>query len=429
MSTSQDNARDRRAAHFSGPSAEGAQDVGRTRRAATPRTRAPRPAGKGRVASRMSERTTRATQRAAAAHRRRAAKAKPGRDGRPHLIPLLAFVAVAAVIAVSVIGLLVVPHLFQRNAPKQEEYPAGEQVVVAIPDGAGGAQIAQILIESHVISDEAAFYQEVQKQNADATMKSGSYRFITGATISEVVRQLVAGPNATEFQLKLAEGLTVTKTAAAVEKQLGVPADEFTAQAKASNYADDYDFLGKVSDDSLEGYLYAKTYDFGGKSVDADAVIRMMLDQYRDEVEALDMKSAREALRKRYSIEISNYGILKVASIIEKEAVTEEDRPLVASVVYNRLSSDMAIQSDATMMYVTGGEVTADDLKIESPYNTYLHKGLTPTPICSPSLASIKAAMEPADTTYLYFFINENVHQFSETYEEHKQAIDQSLNS
>lgn len=441
MATSQDNSQGRRAAHFSGGS-ETSQQPTRTRRTPTTRATAPREAAPRtartqanravgmKTTTRMSERTERATRRAAEARARRSKAARKASTKRSRAIPAMAIVAVAVVFAAAVVGFLVVPNLFHREATvKQDDYPAGEQVVVTVPDGAGGSQIAQLLVENHVISDENLFYQEVQKQNADASLKSGSYQFVTGATPSEVVKQLVAGPNATEFQLKLAEGLTVKRTAAAVEDQLGVSADDFIAQAKASNYVDEYDFLGNVGDDSLEGYLFAKTYDFGGKDITADTVIRTMLDQYQAEVASIDSSDARDAIRSRYGIEISDYGLLRVASIIEKEAVTEEDRPLVASVIYNRLSIGMAIQSDATMAYVTEGEVSADDLKTDSPYNTYLNTGLTPTPICSPSLPSIQAAMEPADTKYFYFFINENVHQFSETYEEHQQAISESLNS
>ena len=431
MPTSQDNSQGRRAAHFSNSSEQGG--ASRTRRAATPRSATSRAATRSSArtqhaaANQMSERTARATKRAAAAHKRRSQGAANGASKKNRAFPFIMLFVVLAVMGVVGVAYLTVPKLFQRNQPVEEEYPSGEEVVVTVPDGAGGAQIAQLLIENHVISDENVFYQEIQKQNADASMKSGTYLFITGATPSEVVRQLVSGPNATQYQLKLAEGLTISRTAASVEDQLGISADDFIEQAKASNYVDEYPFLDNVSDDSLEGYLFAKTYDLGGKDITADTVIRMMLDQYKAEVGTLDMDAARDALREDYGIEISDYGLLKVASIIEKEAVTEEDRPLVASVIYNRLSIGMAIQSDATMMYVTGGEVTASDLQTDSPYNTYLYTGLTPTPICSPSLASIQAAMEPAETKYLYFFINDKVHQFSETYEEHQQAINESL--
>ena len=152
-----------------------------------------------------------------------------------------------------------------------------------------------------------------------------------------------------------------------------------------------------------------------------------MLDQYKAEVHSLNMSDAAASLSSSYGVTVSDYDVLKVASIIEREAVTSDDRPLVSSVIYNRLKADMSLQSDATMGYVTGGDVTADDLKVDSPYNTYLHKGLTPTPICNPSLDSIQAALAPSPTNYYYFLIIENGsysnHTFSETYDQHQEAI------
>jgi UPF0755 protein len=122
-----------------------------------------------------------------------------------------------------------------------------------------------------------------------------------------------------------------------------------------------------------------------------------------------------------------------MASIIEREAVTDDQRASISSVFYNRLQAAMPLQSDATMGYVTGGEVTADDLKQESPYNTYLNEGLPPTPICAPSLASIQAALAPADTNYLYFYIvqenGQTTSSFSETYDEHLASIAASSNA
>ncbi len=439
MPTSQDESQGRRATHFAPSSDEGDTQV-RARRSATRRSgshSAPSAAQMPSSTVQMSERTARATKRAAAVHQRRAQKTAPAAK-KNQGSPLVALLAVFLILAAVGVGFFVVPRLFQKNEPKQDDYPAGEIVIITVPDGAGGSQIAQMLIENHVLSDETTFYQEVQKQNADASLKSGTYQFVTGATPSEVVRQLVEGPNAVDYRLKLAEGLTVKQTAAAVEEQLGITADSFMALAKASNYKDDYSFLSGVDDeyDTLEGYLFAKTYDLGGTDMSADAVIRAMLDQYQAEVGAVDFEPYRAAIRERYNIDISNYGIIKLASVIEKEAVTDEDRPLIASVFYNRMGRDFPglgyvrpyLESDATMMYVTGGEVTAGDLQTESPYNSYLNANLPPTPICSPSLASIEAALEPAETDYFYFFINDKVHQFSETYEEHQQAINESLN-
>lgn len=242
-----------------------------------------------------------------------------------------------------------------------------------------------------------------------------------------MIAQLIEGPNTTDNQLTIPEGLTVAQTAARVQDALGISSDDFLAQAKASNYVDDYPFLADAQDDSLEGFLCPKTYDFSGKDVTADTVIRAMLDQYEAEVASLDFATAEASIKSTYGVDMSDYDIIVMASIIEREAVTADDRPLVSSVFYNRLAAGMDLQSDATMAYVTGGEVTADDLKTESPYNTYLNAGLTPTPICSPSLASIQAALSPASTDYYYFYIVEDgtrsVHAFSETYEQHQQVI------
>lgn len=378
------------------------------------------------AAPRMSERTARATQRAAAAHQRRHAGAR-GAGEKSHAVPFMALLVVVAVMVVVGMGMLVAPSLFKHDADPKESYAAGEEVIVVIPDGSSGSTIAQILVENHVIDDENEFFGEAAKQNADSLMKSGTYKFITGGTVSEVVRQLVDGPNATDFRLKLAEGLTVKQVAAEVEKQLGIKQDEFLEQAKASNYSNDFPYLSDCTDDSLEGYLYGMTYDMAGADKNADNVIRMLLEQYENEVSQLDFAGCRAKIKERFNIDISDYGIIKLASIVEKEAVTDEDRPLIASVFYNRIKNNMHLQSDATTAYVTGGEVSASDLEADkSGYNTYNNAGLTPTPICSPSKKSIEAALNPANTDYFYFFINENVHQFSKTYEEHQQAIEES---
>ncbi len=300
-------------------------------------------------------------------------------------------------------------------------------VTVSIPEGSGASQIAQILADAEVIDDTSAFTSAVQEQGAENSLKSGTYKLATHSSADDVIAQLIEGPNTTDNQLTIPEGLTVAQTAARVQDALGISSDDFLAQAKASNYVDDYPFLADAQDDSLEGFLCPKTYDFSGKDVTADTVIRAMLDQYEAEVASLDFASAEASIKSAYGVGMSDYDIIVMASIIEREAVTADDRPLVSSVFYNRLAAGMDLQSDATMAYVTGGEVTADDLKTESPYNTYLNAGLTPTPICSPSLASIQAALAPASTDYYYFYIVEDgtrsVHAFSETYEQHQQVI------
>lgn len=347
--------------------------------------------------------------------------------------PRAAILILGVIVAIGLVAFFVVIPRLTRSTSDLTTIAAGQEVSVDIPDGAGGTQIAQLLKSAGVISSTDDFFKEVQKQNADQSLKSGTYTFITGADVSGVVKQLVEGPNGAS-KLTIAEGLTVNKTAAAVESSLGISADDFLAQAKASNYVGDYPFLADAKNDSLEGFLYPKTYSFG-TGVTSDQVIRAMLDQYKSEVDSLDFATAESNIQSRYGLTMSEYDIVTLASIVEKEAVTDDDRPLVSSVFYNRLSNSQVylhyLQSDATLTYALGYAPSSDELHSNtSPYNTYLNAGLPPTPICNPSLASIKAAMEPSDTSYLYFLIIENGsysnHTFSETYDEHLAAIAQA---
>ena len=346
------------------------------------------------------------------------------RGGHSRLDPFLG--GLAAVLVLAVLAVVFVPRVLSGNG-EQPLASEGSQVEVVVAEGSGANAIGAELVRRGVISSADEFVAEVQREKAESSLKSGAYVFTVGQDIPSIIAQLQSGPNSTKGRLTIPEGLTVAQTAAAVETALGIPQDDFLAQAKASNYQASYPFLADAANDSLEGFLCPKTYDFSGRdSVSADDVIRAMLDQYAKDVASLDFASAEATLKSRYGIDVSDYDVLTLASIIEREAVTDDQRPKVASTFYNRLKQGMALQSDATMTYVTGGEVTADDLKQQSPYNTYLNQGLTPTPICSPSIASIRAALDPADTNYLYSYITQTDEWFSETYDEHLQAIEEN---
>lgn len=372
--------------------------------------------------SRHSARTTRRAARNVGKHGRAKRHVE-----RPHM-PIITFVLMAF------LGLIVVSFVVARGIDAVDTDPTvepGVEVTITIPEGAGGAEISDILLEAGIIPDSPTFFRELKNQDAESSMKSGTYNFLTGANVKEVVRQLVEGPNSMADVLTVPEGFTVKEIALAAQEQYGISADDFLARATVSNYINDYPFLAEASDDSLEGFLFPKTYDLGGRPKDADTLIRLMLSQYQLEVESLDFDAAQQEILNTYGFEMSDYEIIKLASIIEKEAVSGDDWVNVSSVFYNRLAAWMPLQSDATMGYVVEGEVTAEDLEIESPYNTYLNTGLTPTPICNPGIESINAALHPANTNYYYFFIIDNDqyqnHTFSETYEEHLQVIDQAL--
>ena len=339
---------------------------------------------------------------------------------------IIAGVAIVALIAV--VALVIIPAVGKLFAGDPEPtVEAGVEVQVNIPEGASGDQIATILSENHIIEDPQVYYATVQQMQADMLLKPGDYLFTTLQDPEEVVQQLVDGPNVVGTTLTIQEGLTVDQTAARVEETYGIPADEFLAQAKASNYEDDYPFLKGAYNDSLEGYLYPKTYTLGDAPT-ADEVIRAMLDQFVVETEGLDIASGANGL--------DGHEIMALASLIERETAAVDERPLVASVIYNRLDAGMPLQIDAAIVYARGGgsdPVTYDDLEIDSPYNVYQNPGLTPGPICSPSISSIEAALTPADTSYYYYVLSpdgDGTHNFSETYDEflaNSEAYSESL--
>ena len=432
----------RRAAHFRTPE-EGPQGTNAasprqspaaatsrpaSRSAATRRAGASAPGSTGAIGgttSHVSARTAAATRRAGAQGRGRR-RGGNGRGTGPKGVTVIVAVLAGVAAFVALFFVLVLPRLTKGPDSGGTQVAAGQEVEVTIPDGSTTAGIASILKDAGVISDTSSFLQEVQKQNVEQKLKSGTYSLLTGSSDANVINQLIAGPNSTASTLQVPEGYTVAQIASLVEEKFGISSSDFIAQAKASNYVADYPFLSEAANDSLEGFLFPKTYDFAGQTVTADSIIRAMLSQYQAEIATLDLDTARQTLQSRYGTSFTNYDILTMASIIEKEALTDDDRTLISSVFYNRIASSMPLQSDATLAYTLGREVTADDLTQDDPYNTYTNMGLTPTPICNPGLESLTAAANPQDTSYYYFYITSSVHAFSETYEEHQQIIAQN---
>lgn len=347
------------------------------------------------------------------------AKRPENRRVKPYVMAALAVVALLVVIAT------VMAYLNSRSQDTAQtaSITAGEHIKVTIPSGANAARIAQLLVQERVISDGKAFLSAIQKQDVASKIKSGTYDLVAGSDYQQLIDRLIQGPNSSENALVVPEGFTVDKLADLVSQQFGISRDDFLAQAKASNYVDEFPFLKDAQNDSLEGFLWPKTYDFSSTTPTSDAIIKLMLAQYKTETANLDFEGAQQNIKQQYGITMSRYDFIKLASIIEKEALIDEDRPLIASVMFNRLKADMPLQSDATMGYVTKGKVTPQDLKSDSPYNTQYKKGFPPTPICSPGIASLSAAMLPATTDNYYFWITKDEHKFSKTYDEHLQAI------
>jgi UPF0755 protein len=277
--------------------------------------------------------------------------------------------------------------------------PPGRPITVTIARGASGDQIATQLANVGVVANPTMFRLRATMLGANGKLKPGTYTLATGSSYEGVIAALTRGPLIEYITVTIPEGWGIDKTAARMQEKLGIPAVEFIKLATTGAKQFDFAFLADDPTPTLEGYLFPKTYDFK-KGVKAAGVIRIMLTQYGIETAGLDYSYSK-------SKGLTPHDVLAIASIIEREAQVTSDRPKVASVIYNRLAIGMRLQLDSTVQYALNGKakLTLNDLKTDSPYNTYFYKGLPPGPICSPGMSAIKAAAHPAKTNYLYYIL------------------------
>ncbi|MBE6465446.1 endolytic transglycosylase MltG [Denitrobacterium detoxificans] len=329
------------------------------------------------------------------------------------------------VLAVILTVLLVFGFRSCAGCSTSDVLPEGTQASFTIEQGESTSSIAQTLADCKLISRTSDFTDAVKAANAESSLKPGTYTIAGGTSVDDIISQLVAGPSLVTFTVS--EGLTVQQTAQIVAEAYdgSISADDFLAAAfNASAYVSDYPFVEGAYNNSLEGFLFPKTYSIQSGDT-ADSVIRRMLDQYAQEVSSLDYSYAQ-------SQGLSAYDVVKLASVVQREAASD-NMATVASVFYNRLASNMALQSDATVAYVVGHDPTSDDISTDSPYNTYAQKGLPAGPICSPGLDALQAVCSPDQTNYLYFYFVQNDqggtdYYFSETFEDHRAAIEGTSN-
>ncbi|MCL1890414.1 MAG: endolytic transglycosylase MltG [Coriobacteriia bacterium] len=344
-------------------------------------------------------------------------------DGNHTKHRIVAFIAVLLVAAVLVGGGLYLYDMF--NKPQSTVEP-GLPVTVTINAGASTKDIAKTLKSKGVIADEKEFRNAVVQRNAESSLKPGTYELTTGMDLDLLITLLENGPEINTNPLTLPEGITVEQTAALVEQACGVPAAEFLALVySADKYVNDYPFLKEMApeiyNNSLEGFLYPKTYHIA-EGASADDIVRTLLSQFSTEAGQLDLTYATEH-------NLSFYDVVIIASLIEKETAATEERPIVSSVIYNRLHEGMRLQIDATVVYALGPTYDGHpllftDLEVNSPYNTYQVDQLPSGPICSPQLASLAAAAQPDKTKYLYYVLTskEGFHTFCKTLDEFEEA-------
>ncbi len=278
----------------------------------------------------------------------------------------------------------------------------GAPVQLEVPKGASTTQIAERLAQAGVVSNATMFRVQTRMADADGKLRAGVYDLTTGMTYDEVIGRLEKGPPIKYVTVTIPEGWVIKQIANRLDKTAGIPKKEFLELARtgAEEFAADHPYLKGAYKGSLEGYLFPKTYRLR-EGTTAREAIELMLDQFDKEIAQVDTSYAEA---QGYSVP----QIVTMASIIEREARIPKERPLVSSVIYNRLARDMRLEICATVEYVLPGNrfrLSWKETRTPSPYNTYLHKGLTPGPISNPGLASLKAAASPADTDFIFYVL------------------------
>jgi UPF0755 protein len=277
------------------------------------------------------------------------------------------------------------------------------QKIINIPSGTNAKEIVHILEKNEIIrKNNYLFIILIKLSKLEDKLKFGEYNLSPSLNMLQILNKLARG-EIVVYKITIPEGYTSIQIAELLDKKEIVEKESFLK-------------LVKYGEKSWEGYLFPDTYEVP-KKFGAENMFKLMLSNF--ERVAVDNKLINKAEQTGFTMD----EIITLASIIEKEAKFAEEKRQISSVFHNRLKSGMKLQSCATIQYILGKpkeKLEESDLEIESPYNTYLYKGLPPGPICNPGIDSIVAALEPANEDYLFFVLGDNGrHIFSKTYEEH----------
>ncbi len=293
--------------------------------------------------------------------------------------------------------------------------PKGSPVVLEIKPGSHLKQIALALESRKLIRSATIFRTLAYLENNQNKIKSGEYELSPADTTAGILQKLTEG-QIVLHPVTFPEGYNRREMAGLLEQKGLVDAKRFL------DLSADADFIRELgfSAPTLEGYLFPETYHFN-KTAGAEKIIRIMADTFNKRTRSLNLEIQARALS------FSSHEIITLASIIEKETGKNSERRIISSVFHNRLKKDMRLQSDPTVIFAIkdfDGNIRKKDLSIDSPYNTYKYKGLPPGPIANPGIESIQAALDPAETSFIYFVSKQDgSHKFSSNLIEHNRAV------
>ncbi len=321
--------------------------------------------------------------------------------GRRSIVVLVGASVLCACVAAAASWLVTAPTLPSHGA------------ALVVREGEGVAEIARRLEAAGIVRSALAFRLWARWVGRDRAIQPGTYQFDHATDLGQVLDRLAVG--ITPIEVTVPEGFTVQEIAALFAARGLGSVEAFRCLAA------DPDFLlaAGVPGPQIEGFLFPDTYRFA-PTVGAGEILETMVRRFH---ERFDADRHRRAAERQWSVA----QVVTLASIVEKETGKPAERPLIAAVFTNRLRIGMPLQSDPTVIYGLpdfDGDLTRADLTRFSPYNTYVVGGLPPGPIANPGLAAIDAALDPADTTALYFVSrNDGSHEFSTTLAEHNRAV------
>jgi UPF0755 protein len=318
----------------------------------------------------------------------------------------LLFIILAVVVAAGVVAIVAIRPV----------NPDGEPRLVFIPPGSSSVEIGRRLENAGVISRARDFVIAVRLRGLTRALQEGEYRLSPAMGLLEIVDRIARGA-VVLYPVTIPEGYTAQQIVEELVRTGLGDREEFLRLVQTGAKGFDLEFLDALPGTSLEGYLFPDTYQIP-RHLDERAALRLFLNRFGEVV----AQRWRDAGTGR-----SLHEIVTIASMVEREARVPAERAMIAGVIYNRLARGWKLEVDATVLYALGRHkpiVTLADLKVNSPYNTYLYPGLPPGPIANPGLAAIAAAMNPAKTEYLYYVAKvDGSHVFSRTLQEHQAAV------
>lgn len=324
------------------------------------------------------------------------------------------------ILFILIIILTIIFRIFYLISPVDREN--GEVIQLSIEPGSSASRIAKKLYNHQLIKSKTLFNIIISLKGLGNSLQAGLYEFKPDFDMLDIISTLVEGKVAT-FRVTIPEGFTVEEIVDRMAVLTSYSREEYLKVADRDFDKPYLEEADKYTKYKVEGFLYPDTYIIP-KEYKPTQIFEVMLSEFekRWQKDIEDNLKNMKGQHRDLSY-LTPYQVITIASLIEEESKLDDEKPLIAAVIYNRLERNMLIQIDACIQYVMPDRkkrVLYSDLEIDSPYNTYLYSGLPPGPICSPGDSSIKAALYPADTEHLFYFaLEDGSHVFSNSYREH----------